>query len=313
MEYLIPHYGDFSLLKRAVESVINTDPAAQVIVGDDTKALTNKQFANRHVRVITGPGEGFAANVNNLVAQTRGEWITILNNDVELDINWWKEMSAIISSLGVHDFSVASSLLRSDGTIDSLGDAMSWYGVGYNRYHLYRPHPRYFVTTSILGATGGLMVVRRRLFLQLGGFSSVLQSYCEDTQLNMRATAKGYRSWYYPQPRALHRGTSTFALEKKYFQSAKNSIIYIRTDYAGSFRAIMLRRVTAYWRVKALLSRRFRADILAGIRAGYTTVIKPYKNGMYYWPKGSYRENYITTHLRLIRQVLASVRRRWYT
>jgi len=236
-----------------------------------------------------------------------------MNNDITLARDWCKELSNILTTRTKQDFSIASTVLRPNGQIDSLGDAISWYGIGFNRYHLAHPRPRYLRSALILGATGGLAVLRRQVFLTLGGYSTVLQSYCEDTQLNLRAAARGYRSWYFPAPHAVHQGTSTFAPEKKYYQSARNSILYIRIECGGPFRATLLRRVTAYWRMKAVVSRRFRLAIRSGIKDGYATVIKPSTKKIIGWPKGSFRENFWQTHLRLGRQVLASVRRRWYS
>lgn len=307
MEYVIPHYGDFALLRRAVDSINQTDAGALIYIGDDTRSLRTDQFNCSNVTIVPGPGKGFASNVNRLVNLTKGEWITIMNNDVELDRSWWPQMAEAIAAHGRETFSIASTVLRPNGRIDSLGDAISWYGVGFNRHHLKPVRTRYLKPTPILGATGGLATVRRAVFVNLGGYSELLQSYCEDTQLNLRATAVGYRSWYHPSARAFHRGTATFTMGKKLYQSARNSILYIRTDCGGSFRRVLLRRVTAYWRLKALLSRTYRADIRAGITAGYQTPITPSKIVLYGWPEGNFREGFWQTQWRLGWQTVATV------
>lgn len=310
MEYLIPHFGSTELVYEAVASIVRTDPSASIYIGDDTRSLTNADLAPFAVTILAGPQKGFASNVNNLVAHAQGEWITIQNNDVVLSSRWWEHMQHCIQKQGTNTFSIASTVLRPNGVIDSLGDALSWYGIGYNRFHLKALRSAYLVPAEILGATGGLAVVRRQVFLELGGYSTLLQSYCEDTQLNIKARAAGYVSWYYPDPVAVHRGTSTFAAGKKYYQSARNSVLYVRLDFANPLRTILLRRVSAYWRMKALVSRRFRADIRAGLLAGFREPLRDVSGTIRSLPKGEYRENFGRSQMRLLSQLMASVGRR---
>ena len=310
MEYLIPHFGSTQLVYEAVASIVRTDQSAAVYIGDDTCSLTDADLAPFVVTIIPGPQKGFASNVNNLVRHATGEWVTILNNDVVLSSRWWRYMQEHIREQNERTFSIASTVVRPDGLIDSLGDALSWYGIGFNRFHLKKIHPNYLRASRILGATGGLAVLRRQLFLELGGYSETLQSYCEDTQLNIRANAAGYVSVYYPDPVAVHRGTSTFSVGKKYYQSARNSALYIRMDFANPLRARMLRRVSAYWRMKALLSRRHRNDILAGLLAGFREPVTTSSIAIHALPKGACTENFGQSQIRLLSQFFISVGRR---
>lgn len=310
MEYLIPHYGDVELVKRTVDSIFVTDHSARVLIGDDSQSLPSDLFTHRNVKIIPGPQEGFASNVNNLVAHATGEWITIVNNDVELNPDWWPQMQHCIDEQDVSTFSIASTVFRKEGTIDSAGDSISWYGVGFNRFHTHRPQPRYLQPADILGATGGLTVLRRERFIQLGQYSTILQSYCEDTSLNLRAWAAGYHSVYCPAPTAVHLGTSTFSPAKKYYQSARNTILYVRSNFGGQLRAHMLRRSRAYWQLKALASRRYRQDIRRGIVSGFQTPIDPFEKPLTSWPTGMTVETFWQTHVRLLCQILSSIARR---
>lgn len=310
MEYLIPHYGDTELVKRTVASIFVTDHTARVLVGDDTRALTDDVFSHANTIIIPGPQEGFASNVNNLVTHATGEWITILNNDVELHSDWWPQMQHCIAGQDASTFSIASTVFCKEGTIDSAGDSISWYGIGFNRYHLYQPRLRYLQPANILGATGGLTVLRRERFIQLGQYSTILQSYCEDTSLNLRAWADGYRSVYCPAPAAVHLGTSTFSPGKKYYQSARNTILYIRSNLGEPLRAHLLRRARAYWRLKALVSRRHRHEIRRGLVSGFQTAIDRFERPIGDWPQGLNVESFWQTHVRLFSQILTSIARR---
>lgn len=288
-----------------MESILRTEPTARVLVGDDTHSLPHQWPKN--VQIIPGPKKGFASNVNQLVRQAKGEWVVIMNNDVVLDSLWSQKMRREIARAKPQVWSLASSIYRKSGRIDSYGDGFSWYGIGFNRFHLGRPFTA--KKAVILGPTGGLAVVRRRVFLELGGYSEVLQSYCEDTALNLLAWQRGYYSYYCPAPHAVHLGTSTFSANAKYRQSARNSILYSRIIFTQPLKTSLLKRVNWYWRAKARLSRRYRADILAGIEAGTKQKIAE-EGPISAWPDGLPRESFWATNWRLLRQVGYSILRR---
>lgn len=275
MEFCIPHFGSRALLLATVQSVFVTCPEARVLIGDDSQELKACDFSLfKNVHIYPGPKKGFAANANQLIKRCRGEWVVLLNNDLILDEEWWLEMSKVIAQANEETFSLASTIMNSQGLIDSLGDAYSWFGQGYNRYHYNAPHPDFFRRAKVLGPTGALMVVRRSIFNLLGGFDEQFQSYCEDVDFNLRANAAGFVSYYIPQAKAVHFGSSTFSGESKQYYSARNTLLLIRKNFVGRTRAVLLRRARLFWQIKYWRRPRFRSVIGRGLKEGMTLKLK---------------------------------------
>lgn len=271
MEFCIPHFGSRALLLATLQGVLATCPEAKVLIGDDSRALKARDLSPfKNVQIFPGPKKGFAANANQLIKKCQGEWVVLINNDLILDQDWWPEMSRVITKAKPETFSLASTIMNGQGLIDSLGDAYSWFGQGYNRYHYKTPHSDFFRRAKVLGPTGALMVVRRPVFNLLGGFDEQFQSYCEDVDFNLRANAAGFVSDYIPQAKAVHFGSSTFSGESKQYYSARNTLLLIRKNFIGRTRDVLLRRARLLWWWKYWNRRQFRSVIRRGIREGMT-------------------------------------------
>lgn len=305
MEYLIPHFGSLKLVKKAVRSIRRCDSNARILIGDDTRLLQLADFTTK-VIIFKGPQRGFAANVNNLLKNAQYEWVVIINNDIELFSDWRVIIENNLEELDPKTYCLASSLYRPDGRVDSFGDNYSWYGQGFNRFHLLSPKNYMYHRVRVLGATGALMVVRRNVLLRYGGFSEILGSYCEDTAFHLQANNDGWRSYFIPDARAFHTGSATFNLEQKLQLSARNSILVIRSVFKGKIRQHFLRRAYHYWKLKALFSRNYRQDILSGIKAGLSEAPYRTKRKLDLWPAGLYLENSATSTWRLARQLIGN-------
>ncbi|MDO8471657.1 MAG: glycosyltransferase [bacterium] len=305
MEYLIPHYGSLKLVKKAVRSIRRCDGNARILIGDDTRLLQTSDFTTK-VNIFKGPQRGFAANVNNLLRNAQYEWVVIINNDVELFSDWRVIIENNLEELDPKIYCLASSLYRPDGRVDSFGDNYSWYGQGYNRFHLLSPKNKMYNRVRVLGATGALMVVRRSVLLRYGGFSEILGSYCEDTAFHLLANNDGWCSYFIPDARAFHTGSATFNLDQKLQLSARNSLLVIRSLFKGKLRQHLLRRAYHYWKLKALFSRKFRLQILEGIRAGLSEIPYRAKRKIDHWPDGLYFEGFATSTWRLTKQLLGN-------
>jgi len=303
VEYLIPHYGSIKLISKTVKSIVRTDRNARILIGDDTRALKQSDFKYK-VHIYKGPKRGFTANVNNLLSKAQYEWVVIINNDVELFNDWRLIIENHLEQISDKTYCLASSLYRPDGRIDSFGDQYSWYGQGYNRFHLLTPKSQMYHSVRVMGATGALMVVRRAVVMKYGGFSEILGSYCEDTAFHLLANNDGWQAQFIPEARAFHIGSANFDQARKLYLSARNSIILVRSIFTGKLRFHFLRRSYIYWRLKALVSRRYRHEINNGINEGLSTPTFRVKRRISSWPDGLYRDQFYNATWRLTKQLI---------
>jgi GT2 family glycosyltransferase len=84
---IVPVWNGRELLERLLASVeAQTEAAAELLVVDNGSTDGAPELAReRGARVIPmGRNAGFAAAVNRGIRESRGEWIAVLNSDVEL-------------------------------------------------------------------------------------------------------------------------------------------------------------------------------------------------------------------------------------
>lgn len=152
----------------------------------------------------------FARCNNALVAKhCSSEAVLFMNDDIEVKGD---AVSTCLKTLEDPKVgTVGIKLLFPDGTIQHAGVFVSapwgvWRGVGHA---LYRQPNRQMSPTVVDGNTGAFMAIRRALFDELGGFNEAYRMCFEDVELNMKATAAGYRNVCRLDVSAVHAESAT--------------------------------------------------------------------------------------------------------
>jgi len=94
---IVPVWNGRELLERLLASVeAQTEAAAELLVVDNGSTDGAPELAReRGARVIPmGRNAGFAAAVNRGIRESRGEWIAVLNSDVELAPDYFSRLPA---------------------------------------------------------------------------------------------------------------------------------------------------------------------------------------------------------------------------
>jgi GT2 family glycosyltransferase/glycosyltransferase involved in cell wall biosynthesis len=148
---------------------------------------------------------GFAGGCNAAVAQSRGEFVALLNNDAKPAPDW---ISAAVGAFDDPDVAaVASRVLDWEGeTIDYVDAAVSWFGMAYKPL---TGHPYVEGTHAepkdVLFATGSAMFVRASDWAAVGGFDERFFMFFEDVDLGWRLNLAGKRVRYQPESLVYHR------------------------------------------------------------------------------------------------------------
>jgi GT2 family glycosyltransferase len=151
---------------------------------------------------------GFAEGNNRAAKVATGEWVGFLNNDMWVEPPWLKNMVAPLAEMpGLA--CVASRILNWDGSaVDFIGGGVSFHGHGYQLDHG-APSSAYDKPRRLLFACGGAMLIRRELFLEIGGFDPGFFAFFEDVDLGWRLNVLGHDVWYTPAATAYHRHHGT--------------------------------------------------------------------------------------------------------
>ena len=135
---------------------------------------------------------GFAGAVNAGIGRARGEYVALLNNDMELDPGWLAELVAALDADPAAG-SAASKLrmLREPGVLDGAGDVVTWYGATWRRGHGEPDRGQYDAPGYVASPCAGAALYRRRALEEVGGFDEAFFAYLEDADWGLRAQLRG--------------------------------------------------------------------------------------------------------------------------
>jgi GT2 family glycosyltransferase len=151
---------------------------------------------------------GFAEGNDRAAQEAGGEWVGFLNNDMWVKPSWVKDMLATLEERP-DAACIASRIVNWDGSaLDFVGGGVNFMGQAFQLDQGKResPHDR---SRRLLFACGGAMLIRRDLFLEVGGFDPDFFAFFEDVDLGWRLNVLGHDVWYTPRATAYHRHHST--------------------------------------------------------------------------------------------------------
>ncbi len=160
---------------------------------DGTRDFLRTLPANNRWRVVYNDApRGFAAN-NNLGAQlARAPLLCLLNNDTFLLPGWLEPMARLARLLP--DVACVGNVQREPftGLLDHCGVYFTPEGFGEHAWRDQSSPPResYLEWPAV---TAACCVLRRKVFLELGGFDEGFRNGYEDVDFCLRATERGYR------------------------------------------------------------------------------------------------------------------------
>lgn len=215
------NFGD--LLARAVDGLLQATNyrALEILIADngsdepESLAILNDLARDQRVRVLRCPGPfNFSALNNRMVEVANGALVLLLNNDIEVtDPDWMREMvsHAIRPNVGA----VGAKLLYPDGTVQHGGVLIGMGGVAGHQY-LRKPasYPGYFgqlhLTRTVSAVTGACLMVRRDLYLDVGGLDEIsLQVAFNDIDFCLRLAERGYRNVWTPFAELYHHESAS--------------------------------------------------------------------------------------------------------
>ena len=148
---------------------------------------------------------GFCGAYNRAVDRVKTSFVVFLNNDTVVTEDWLEKLVGAIEK----DEKVAaagSKILFYDrrDTIFSAGLMMTPIGVGYDIGLGKKNSELYSKARYLGGVSGASMIVRRNLFVALGGFDESYFTYGEDVDLCWRLILMGYKVFYEPASIVYH-------------------------------------------------------------------------------------------------------------
>lgn len=219
-------------LRSLRESLLRADDDSELIVVDnasgDHSTEVIRETAPEASLIEMSENVGFPAAVNEAIRQSSGEWVLLINNDVEVEPGAVGHMlDAGRAEPGVG--SVAAQMRFADGNsvINSAGIGVDRLGIAYDRLLGLPVQASETEPREVFGACGGAALHRRTMLEQVGGLDASFFFSLDDSDLAWRAQMHGWRCVYAPSAVVYHRHgatVGTFGSSFKYFHVGLNRV-----------------------------------------------------------------------------------------
>ncbi len=228
---VIPVFNKAELTRQCLEAIRKNTcfPDYEVIVVDNNSTdetaelLAGLEPPFRSIR--NAENLGFARACNAGARTASSEYVLFLNNDTIPQPGWLVPMVGVLREqpdVGI----VGSKLLY------PCQDLIQHAGLGFidsSPYHIWRLFPPDFpeanIEKEIEAVTGACMLVRRRLFDELGGFDEGYLNGFEDVDFCLRARELGRKIVYCPRSVLYHLESMT---EGRMSHNKQNGMLYLK-------------------------------------------------------------------------------------
>jgi GT2 family glycosyltransferase len=187
-------------------------------------------FSSPSVRLVTSAANlGFGGGCNRGAAETSGEFLVFLNDDVEV-LPGWLEALVETADLRPDVGALGSLILSPDGRVLEAGSIVWRDGstVSVGRGASVEDNP-YNFQRSVDYCSACSMMVRRQPWEAVGGFDRrYFPAYYEDVDLCFELARAGFRTMFEPRSRVIHRESASSSLTRKVFLSLRNRETFLR-------------------------------------------------------------------------------------
>ena len=211
-------------------ALARVDAETELVVVDNASGDSSCQVVEEvapDARLLVMPENlGFAA-VSKGIEASAGEWVLLVNNDVETEPDAVREL--LVAARSASDVGSVAAQMRfaSDrDTINSAGIGIDMLGVAFDRLlgqpaSSSEPEP-----VEVFGASGGAALYRRAMLEDIGGFDDTYFFVLEDADVAWRAQMRGWRCIYVPKAVVHHHHGATMphGSSRKYFQVGLNRV-----------------------------------------------------------------------------------------
>jgi GT2 family glycosyltransferase len=216
---VIPSWNSRGLLPRCLGSLREQGAEIELLVVDNGSGDGSVDYleAEGVPHVSLPRNAGFAAAVNLGAARTRSDAILVLNADTALEpgcVGRLLDALEADASLG----GVQPRILQDEAGADvgsarlySAGQALTADGRAHELGAGDSQRPEWLAPREVFGVCGAACLLRRQLFVELGGYDESYFAFYEDVDLNVRARIADWRFGYVPDAVVWHVGNASWS------------------------------------------------------------------------------------------------------
>ncbi len=248
LSIIIVNYNVTELLRNCLSSVINFVqglPYEVIVIDNNSPDSSWKDLKIEFPTVQFISSEinyGFAIANNKAVKNAKGEYILLLNPDTELegfymkDILEFADQQKDLGCLGIRMHDAAGNFLpESKRSVPDMFNSFEKLFINFKKKKsksYYRNDIKEFDIAEVEVITGAFLLIKRDLYLEIGGLDEKYFMYGEDIDICFTLLLKKYKNWYYGKSSILHHKGESTVRDTKYLERFYGAIqIFIDKYY----------------------------------------------------------------------------------
>lgn len=265
LSIVILNYNGVEYLEAYLPSVVEAAPEdSEIVVIDNASTDESVSFLEEwypDIRIINlYKNYGFSGGYNHGMKDVDSEYTLILNSDVQMTTGSIEPLINAINQEGVAAVQPCILSLENKEMYEYAGAAGGWMdylGYPFCRGRIFtelETRNENYKSEQIFWASGAAMLVRTKLFKDLGGFDAEYFAHQEEIDLCWRMDKAGYKIMYVDESTVYHLGGGTLSYDnprKTYLNFKNNLSTLIKNEPVGKL----------LW----LLPLRWMLDLMAGV------------------------------------------------
>jgi len=239
---IIVSWNARDLVERCLPSVVATDyPNLEIIFADNASTDGSAAWIAREhpsVTIVRHPGNWLFCRGNNAaLPHATGEYVVLLNNDVEVPPHW---LDPLVETLTTQPDvgAVQPKLLQYDDRsrfeyAGAAGGFLDRVGYPFTRGRVFdtmeRDRGQYDQARDVFWATGAALMLRRSALDEVGALDERFEMHMEEIDLCWRLQRRGYRVRVEPSSEVYHIGGASLpqGSPRKTYYNFRNSLLML--------------------------------------------------------------------------------------
>lgn len=243
---VILNFNGEKFLRELLPNVVANSPEGEVVVADNGSSDGSIAFMKNempHVRLIEfTENYGFAEGYNRALRLVEAEYYILLNSDVEVTEGWLRPLIAYMDAhpqtAACQPKLIAFHQRDSFEYAGACGGFIDMLGYPFCRGRIFgtveKDENQYDSVMEVFWATGACLMVRSRLYHEIGGLDGEFFAHMEEIDMCWRMKARGHSIVCVPQSKVFHVGGGTLSAEsprKTYLNFRNNMLMLYKNQF----------------------------------------------------------------------------------
>ncbi len=220
---VILNYNGKAYLEKFLPSVVAHSENAAAIVADNSSTDDSVSFLKEHFPhvqlILLDKNYGYAGGYNEALKQVDAEYFMLLNSDVEVTKEWLAPLEQFLDANS--DYAACQPKIKDYNHkalfeyAGACGGFIDFLGYPFCRGRIFdqveSDSGQYNEQIDIFWSSGACMMVRSKVFFEVGGFDSDFFAHMEEIDLCWRIHSLGHKIRCIPDATVYHVGGGTLA------------------------------------------------------------------------------------------------------